>query len=170
VYGHHQTTCDMSLRRDPQQVSIIEFPETKIAVFQHRGDPAGIGESVRRFIEWRREHGLTPDRSATFNILHDDPATTPPDAYRLDLGASLPDGFDAGCGILSRTIPSGRCAVLRHLGNDDTLGESIRYLVAEWFPASGEMRRNFPLFLQRVQFPPRVPDAESIVDIFLPLA
>ena len=67
------------------------------------------------------------------------------------------------------TIPAGRCALLRHVGSDDQLGRSIRYLYANWLPASGEELRDFPLFMRRVTFFPDVPDSEAVTDIYLPL-
>ena len=157
--------------REAWAVRIVEFPETKVAVFRHRGDPGLIGESVLRFVEWRRALRLSPDRSATFNILYDDPETVAPEAFRLDLCAAVDDEYDSsGCGILYKTIPAGRCAVLRLVGSDEPLGECIRFLTFKWFPSSGEKRRNYPLFLQRVRFYPEVSESESVTDIFLPLA
>lgn len=67
------------------EVRIVDFPETKVAVFRHRGDPELIGESVLRFVEWRRAHRLPPDRSATYNILYNDPETVAPEDFRMDL-------------------------------------------------------------------------------------
>lgn len=97
-----------------------------------------------------------------------DPAA--PESYRIDLCAAVEREPDSDrSGILFRVIPAGRCAVLRHTGTDETLGESIRSLMSRWFPGSGERRRDFPLFLQRVRFFPEVPEGESEVDIFLPL-
>jgi AraC family transcriptional regulator len=152
-------------------VMIVDFPETKVAVWRHRGDPGLIGESVRKFVEWRREHGLTPSLSATYNILYDPPWSVDPEAFRLDLCAAVEKESDLlrTCGILCRTIPAGRCALLRHVGSDDALGESIRLLVARWLPASGESRRNYPVFIQRVRFFPEVPEDEAVIDIFLPI-
>jgi len=63
----------------------------------------------------------------------------------------------------------GRCAVLRHVGSDDTLGETVRLLCEEWFPQSGEIRRDFPLFFQRVKNPPEVSENDSIIDVYLPI-
>ncbi|MDX1810576.1 MAG: GyrI-like domain-containing protein, partial [Gammaproteobacteria bacterium] len=76
---------------------------------------------------------------------------------------------DAAAGIVCKTIPAGRCAVLRHIGSDESLGNSIRFLYSEWLPQSGEEPRNFPIYLQRVKFFPDVAEHESITDIFLPI-
>jgi AraC family transcriptional regulator len=154
----------------PQTVAIIDFAETKVAVMEHRGDPRLIENSVRRFIEWRRKNHLPPSFSATFNILYDDPAEVSPDKYRIGLCAAVDCEInDPEYDIVSGTIPAGRCAVLRHIGVEETLGKSIWQLCAKWLPLSGEKRSDFPIFLQRVRFFPEVPVTEAVTDIFLPI-
>ena len=76
---------------------------------------------------------------------------------------------DNESGVVGKAIPGGRCAVLRLVGSDDALGEAIHYLRAEWFPGSGEQRRKFPMYLQRVKFFSGVPESEAVTDVFLPL-
>ena len=151
-------------------VQIVDFPETRIAVLEHHGDPKTIGESVQRFIDFRKQNRLHPSNHATFNIAYNSPTETAPEDFRIDLCVATDEPVSANkYGIVSKTIPGGRCALLRHIGSDDTLGESIRLLCTEWFPQTGENRRNFPLFLHRVKFPPEVPENETIFDVFLPL-
>jgi AraC family transcriptional regulator len=153
-----------------QQVRIMDMQETPIAVLEHRGDPRLVGDSIRRFIEWRKQHHLPPSKHATFNILYDDPNEVEPADYRFDLCVATDLQIDANpYGIVRKSIPAGRCAVLRHVGSDDTLRQSIVYLYSEWLPQSGEEPRSFPLYLQRVRFFPDVPEHEAVVDIFLPL-
>lgn len=162
----------LHMKPDPRadSVQITRFPETRVAALEHRGDPRRIGDSVRRFIEWRKQNRLGPQVSATYNLLYDDPSTTPPEDYRLDLCASTERGVAQNeHGVVEKTLPGGRCAILRHTGSDDTLGEAISYLYATWLPTSGEEPRDFPLFLQRVRFFPDVPEHEAVTDIFLPL-
>jgi AraC family transcriptional regulator len=153
-----------------EDVQLVDFPTTRVAVLEHRGDPRRIGDTIRRFIDWRRQNGLPPSTSATFNLLYGDPATTPPDEFRLDLCAAVtrPVAENAQ-GVVGREIPAGRCARLRHVGSDDTFGETFEFLYAKWLPASGHEPRDFPLFLQRVRFFPDVPEHEAVTDVFLPL-
>jgi AraC family transcriptional regulator len=152
-------------------VRIVDFPATRVAAYEHRGDPRLLGQSIRRFIEWRKQHRLPPKVSATFNILWDNPETTPPEEFRLDLCAAtrmeMAPGEDD---MVARTLPGGRCAVLRHTGSDETLGAAVKYLYAQWLPQSGEELRDFPAFVQRVSFFPDVPENEAVSDVFLPLA
>jgi AraC family transcriptional regulator len=72
-------------------------------------------------------------------------------------------------GVVEKTIPGGRCAVLRHIGPDTNIGESIMYLYSKWLPLSGEELRDFPPYLQRVRFFPDASEHEAITDVFLPL-
>ncbi|WP_437736039.1 AraC family transcriptional regulator [Sorangium sp. So ce1335] len=154
----------------PEDVSVVRFDEARVAAFEHRGDPKRILESVRKLIAWRKENRLPPRLSATFNILYDDPAGTPAEAYRMDLCAGTHRPVSENpFGVVEKTIPGGRCAVLRHTGCDDTLYEAVKYLYATWLPASGEEPRDFPLFLRRLRFFPDVPDHEAVTDVFLPL-
>jgi hypothetical protein len=83
--------------------------------------------------------------SATFNILYDNLDETPPEDFRFGLCAATDRGVTENpFGVEETTIPGGRCAVLRHVGSDDALGEAVRYLYTTWLPASGEKPRAFP--------------------------
>ncbi|RDS85796.1 hypothetical protein DWU99_00530 [Dyella psychrodurans] len=148
----------------------MDVEETKIAVLEHRGDPNHLGDSIRTFIAWRKQNHLHPSRYATFNILYDDPEEVAAGEYRFDLCVAVDRDIEPNAfGIVGKIIPAGRCAVLRHIGSDDTLRQSISYLYAKWLPQSGEEPRNFPLYLQRVRFFPDVAEHEAVTDIFLPL-
>ena len=152
------------------EVRIVDTPERRVAVLAHRGGPARIDDTVRRFIAWRRQAGLLPPASATFNILYGSPSEGPPQDFRLDLCAATERAVAPNdTGVVAGTIAGGRCAVLRHVGADDGLGAALAYLCAEWLPQSGEVRRDAPLYCQRIAFGPSVPDGETVTDIFLPL-
>jgi AraC family transcriptional regulator len=160
----------MKMTHRLSDVKIVDFDATHVGVLEHRGDPALIGNSITQFIAWRKHNHLHPTHSATFNILYGDPANGDPAAFRLDLCASVErETDDEPYGVIRKTIPAGRCAVLRHIGSDDTLGQSISFLYKDWLPQSGEEPGDFPLFLQRVHFYPDVPETEMVLDLHLPL-
>jgi AraC family transcriptional regulator len=160
----------MKVQQSVDRVRILDFPKTPVAVLEHRGDPKRIGDSIRKFIEWRKQNRLPPRTSATFNLLYDDPAHVKAEDFRLDLCAQTFEEIESNpFGVIQKTIPSGRCAVLRHVGVEESLEDSIRWLYSQWLPGSGESLRDFPLFLQRLTFFPDVPEHEAITDIFLPL-
>ena len=154
----------------PDDVTIRNVTPTPVAIMEHRGDPATIGATIQRFIAWRKANGLSPRVSPTFNVFHSDPRTTPPAEYRMDLCVGTDCPIEAhGERIEAGTMPGGRCAVLRVVGNTDNLEPAGLYLYRDWLPASGEEARDFPLYCQRVTFFPEVPEHEAIAELFLPV-
>ena len=107
-------------------VDIVNFVETKIAVFEHRGAPELVNESASKFIAWRKKTGLSPaTKSQTFGLIYEDPKSVPADKFRFDIaGSVLHEVPDNASGIINKTIPAGRCAVIRHLGSHDDLYQS----------------------------------------------
>jgi AraC family transcriptional regulator len=158
-------------RREKMDVNIVEFPETKVAILAHRGAPQRLNDSAMVFIEWRKQSGLSPvQTSRTFGIAYDDPNTTQPEQFRFDIcGEETGPIPENPQGVVSGVIPGGRCAVVRHLGSHDRVGESIYPLYRQWLPESGEELRDFPLFFQYLNLFPQVAEHELVTDIFLPL-
>ena len=151
-------------------VTIRNMGQTPVAIMEHRGDPATIGATIQRFIAWRKTTGLSPKTSPTFNVFHSDPRTTPPAEYRMDLCVGTDQPIAAnGERVEAGTIPAGRCAVLRVVGNTDNLEPAALYLYRDWLPTSGEEARDFPLYCQRLAFFPEVPEHEAVAELFLPL-
>ncbi len=152
----------------PDQVAIVDVPPVPVALMEHRGDPATIGETIRRFIAWRKSVGLRPAISATYTIFHDNPETVTPEDFRMDLCAATdrPIAPNAA-GVEAGLIPAGRCARLDVIGDD--LTAAALYLYRDWLPESGERPRDFPLYCQRIAFFPDVPEHEAVNALFLPL-
>lgn len=151
-------------------VRILDFPETPVAIMSHTGDPAAIGDTIRRFIAWRKAAGLSPKVAATFNVFHPDPDEASPQVRRVDLCAAVnraisPNHPDVVAGV----IPAGRCAVLRQVGDSDDLSAAANWLYGQWLPDSGQDLRDFPMFAQRVSLFPDVAEHEAITDLFLPI-
>lgn len=151
-------------------IRIVDFPATPVALIEHRGDPMAIGDTIRRFIDWRRANGLPPAKSATFNILHNDPDNVPPEAHRIDIACAADRVSTNPHGVTEGLIPAGRCAVVRMTGPGDDLRAPAHFLYADWLPRSGEEPRDFPMFVQRVKFFPDVPANEAVTEVYLPLA
>lgn len=160
----------MPITYQNSDVRIVSFPETRIAVLEHRGAPALLPNSIQRFIAWRKLNKLPPNVSATFNLIYDDPEQTPADDYRFDLAAAVIAPIaENGHGIVNKIIPAGECAVLRHTGTDAQLGNVVRFLYNDWLPQSERNLRDFPLFFQRISLFPDVPEHLMVTDVFLPL-
>lgn len=160
----------MPIQFADEQITIREVRPIKTAVMEHRGDPAMIGATLQRFIHWRKAVGMTPRTHETFNIFYDDPRTTPPLEYRLDLCVATDRPIDArGEAITAGVIPGGRRAVMRVVGSSDALEAAALYLYRDWLPASAEELGDFPLYCQRLSLFPEVAEADAVVDLFLPL-
>jgi AraC family transcriptional regulator len=72
-------------------------------------------------------------------------------------------------GVMTKSIPAGRCARVRHYGSHTRIGESIYPLYRNWLPESGEELRDFPLFFHYLNLMPEIPEHELVTDIYLPL-
>jgi AraC family transcriptional regulator len=158
-------------RSTPMQVKTVDFDETIVAVLEHRGPPELLFDSVKIFIDWRKTSGLSPiTRSRTFGLVYDNPETTPPDEFRFDICGEIDAPVaENPQGVITKHIPAGRCAVVRHVGSTDRIGESAYYLYRDWLPESGEELRDFPLFFHYVKRMPEVPEHEQVTDVYLPL-
>ncbi|HKS19687.1 MAG TPA: AraC family transcriptional regulator [Bradyrhizobium sp.] len=151
-------------------VTIRDVPPTKVAIMEHRGDPATLGATIRRFIAWRKAANLHPRTSPTFNVWHSEGRPAQQADYSIDLCVGTDQPIEAnGEEIKAGEIPGGRCAVLRVVGNTDNLEPAALYLYRDWLPASGEEARDFPIYCQRLSLFPEVPEHETVAELFLPL-
>ena len=149
----------------PADVEIVDFAQVPIIRLSHVGDPAALNGSIARFIEWRKANRVGPQVARTFNIFH---GPTPED-FRVDLACQATPGLEAGEGMERASIPAGRCARLKLLGVADDLDAPATWLYRSWLPESGEALRDFPLFCERGNFGPGIPESEMVTDLYLPL-
>lgn len=150
---------------------IVNFEPTRVAVLEHRGPASALMSTVGRFIAWRRASGDSPvATSRTFGVPLSDLAIEPPEEFRFDVCGELPGALRPNdAGVIEKTIPGGRCAVVRHLGSTDAIAATVRPLYVDWLPRSGERLRDFPLFFHYVARMPTVAEHEQITDVYLPL-
>ena len=95
---------------------------------EHRGDPATLGATIQRFIAWRKAAGLHPKTSPTFNIWRSERRPALSADYSVDLCVETHKPIEAnGEETKAGEIPSGRCAVLRVVGNTDNLEPAALY-------------------------------------------
>jgi AraC family transcriptional regulator len=160
-----------SARSRTMDVKIVDLAEIKVAALEHRGPLELVNDTARKFIEWRKESRLSPkDSSRTFGIAYDNPDTTEPQAFRFDICGEVSADVPANPQrVVTKAIPRGRCAVVRHLGSHDRIGECAYYLYRDWLPGSGEELRDFPLFFHYLNLITETPEPELVTDIYLPL-
>lgn len=152
------------------QVQRIDFSAISIAVFEHKGAPQQLMQSIRHFINWRKSQKLPPSTSRTFNLVYDDPATVAAEDYRFDLCCEYNQVLaENSYGIKLKQIPAGPCAMIRYTGSDEQLSAAVQYLYTSWLEEAGAELRDFPLFFERISFFPDVPQHLAVTDIYLPL-
>ena len=154
----------------PDQVTIREVAPTRVAIFEHRGDPTNLDTTIQRFIAWRKAAGLSPRTNPTFNIWHSERRPADPADYSMDIcvGLATDQPFATGDeAVKAGEIPGGRCAVLRVTGDTHNLEPAARYLYRDWLPGSGEEMRDFPIYCQR--FFLEGPEPGTAAELFLPL-
>ena len=92
-------------------MTIEKLEDLQIAYMRRTG---GYGEGNRqlmeRFKRYLRVNGLLRADTTILGIALDDPARTPEDRQRYDVGVVLTGGEDS-CGLPARTIAGGRYAV-----------------------------------------------------------
>src|SRR3954463_13126068 len=82
----------MHITYDHDDVTIRDVPPTPVAIMEHRGDRATLGDTIQRFIAWRKAAGLSPETSPTFNVFRPERIPANPADYSMDLcvGTGLP--------------------------------------------------------------------------------
>jgi AraC family transcriptional regulator len=151
------------------QVTIVTFPETRVAGITHTGSPSLEHETAKKLIAWKLEHRLLDQaRYRSYGLHHADPRTDP-DRYRVDFCLSF-DGEVAPNpqGIVAMTIPAMRCALARDIGSRLD-NQAARYLIDTWLPRSGEQVAGLPLVFHYVNVGPAVKPEEAITDVYLAL-
>jgi AraC family transcriptional regulator len=153
------------------QVKIVTVKPVDVAVLEHRGDPALLNDSVQKFIAWRKESGLSPIASSqTYGIAYDDPTSTAAKDFRFDICGSISAAVPPNRrGIVTKVIPGGRCAVVRHEGSPDHVAGSVYHLYRNWLPHSGEELRDFPVYFHYLNLKSNTAEHELLTDVHLPL-
>ena len=152
------------------EVQIVTFPETKVAVIEHRGSPALEYETVWKLIAWKLENRLLDQtRFRSYGLHYTDPFNTPPADHRVDFCLSIEDELAPNPhGIEASVIPALRCAHARDVGSRSN-NQAAAYLYHVWLPQSGETLGDFPMIFHYVNTGPNVKTEEMITDVYLPL-
>ena len=155
----------------PVQPTIVDFEETLVAVLEHRGPADRLMASVAEFIAWRKSCDDSPEAtSRTFGVPWGDPEAMEPEEFRFDIcGAVTRPVRPNDHGVVTKAIPGGRCAVVRHHGSTDAISETVYALYRDWLPESGESPRDFPCFFHYIERMPRVSEHQQVTDVYLPI-
>jgi AraC family transcriptional regulator len=151
------------------EVRIVEFPQTRVAVAEHRGPTELEYETSRKLIAWRIEHRLSPAKHQTYGVHYTNPQTVVSSEHRVDFCVTYALPVDPNSlGIIGKIIPANRCALARHLGSRHFNAAAV-YLYRDWLPMSGESLGSFPVFFHYVNVGPNLCERDMITDVYLPL-
>jgi len=168
----HERSESLSVKKAEQpEVRIVDFEETKVAVLEHHGSPELMYETSQKFMHWRTESKLFPaNTSLNFGLVYADPKKANPDDFRFDFCSSIKEDVPKNPhGILTKTIPAGRCAVFRHSGSFKNIRNGIHYLYSTWLVQNNAECRDFPLFFHYINTIYEVDEHELLADIYLPI-
>lgn len=103
-------------------------------------------------------------------IPRNNPDTIPADEFRFDICGEIAEPVASNVyRIRELVIAGGRCAVVRHIGSTDHVGETIYPIFRDWLPTSAEELRDHPLFFHYLSVFPETPQDEWQTDIYIPL-
>lgn len=151
-------------------VQMVIFPQTRVAMLEHRGDPAREHDSVRKLVAWKLENRLLdPQKHRTYGVHFTHPETVAPEDHRVLFCLSYEGEVEPNpYGIQSFVLPELRCARARDIGSRLN-NKAVVYLFQEWLPHSGESLGDFPPLFHYVNVGPQVKPEEMITDVYLPL-
>lgn len=104
-------------RNDSVKVELTTRTATMVAVFEHHGAPSNLNNSIQKFITWRKASQESPIASSeTIGIPYNDPNSVPAEQFHFDICGSVAREVQANAdGVITKTIPGGRFAKIRHL-------------------------------------------------------
>ncbi|MGM9451806.1 AraC family transcriptional regulator [Legionella bozemanae] len=150
-------------------VVIKDIPARRLAVFEHRGAPEKLGESVNKLIHWAKSQSmnLKPKAGEAFGFAYDDPKTTASADFRFDLGIAVPEQIKLEGNIIEKRLPAGRYAVAMHKGSRDTIGDTVYGLYRDWLPNSSEQLGDLPCIFCYYNFNHEVAETELLTECWL---
>lgn len=151
------------------KVQLVSRPVTPVALLEHRGAPWQLGDSIRQFIAFRKQHRLPPSVSATYNLLYDDPTQCEDNDYRFGLACSCAAVPSNEQGVRAATLAPGWYASVHIHGSDNNIEPAVRWLLQQWLPQQPLQLADQPLLLQRLRFFPDVPADQAECLLLLPL-
>ena len=153
------------------EIEIVEFEAAQIAAFEHHGPSERLNSSIATFIEWRKQSVdslKVPVR--TFGLAYSDPFSVEPEDFRFDICRELSAPLQANdFGVIEKSIPKCRCAVLRHVGPHEEMRSKIFFIYESWLDQANETLADFPLFFHYINSFLEVAEVDLITDIYLPI-
>lgn len=127
-------------------------------------------KEVISFIGKHLDEQLTLEQlsqSEAFGFAYDDPNTTAADAFRFDLGLTVPEQLKLNDPIIEKRLPAGRYAVAIYTGSRDNIANTIYALYRDWLPNSGKELGDLPCIFNYHNFEHEVAETELVTECWL---
>lgn len=156
----------------PASVCIERQPARRMAYLRVVGpyNHETLGPGFVRVFDWAGPQGLMSSATQCIAVYHDLPDVTDAEKLRSDVGITVDERCQPSGEFQVQTVPGGLCAVLRHQGHYDTLGDAYRWLYSVWLPDSGREPGNALPYEVYVNDASQCPPEEWLTDIYIPLA
>ena len=153
-------------------VRIEQMPSRRMAYMRVVGqyNHENLNPAFGRVIEWAAQNGVMNANTICLGVYYDDPEVTAPEKQRADVGITVDESFQPTGDIHVQTLAGGLCAVLRHQGHYETLGDAYRWFYGVWLPESGREPGTAPPYEIYVNDASELPPEEWLTDICVPLA
>ncbi|HGF0782126.1 TPA: GyrI-like domain-containing protein [Legionella pneumophila] len=167
-YWEQPPYCLPGQSRTDMKVDIKSIDKIRLAVIEHKGDPKLLGESINKLVSWAKSQSinLIPRAGEAFALAYDDPKTTPPSDFRIDLGIKVPENLKLD-GVIEKFLPSGRYAVTVHKGSRNNIGDVVYYLYRDWLPNTSEQLGDLPCIFCYYNFDHEVAETELLTECWL---
>lgn len=150
-------------------VTVKNFEERRLAVFEHRGNPNLLGDTVNKLINWAKAQpiNLKPKAGEAFGFAYDDPKTTLAAEFRFDLAITIPEQLVLKGEVVEKRLPAGRYAVAMHKGSRDNISDTVYAMYRNWLPKSGEELADLPCIFCYYNFDHETAETELLTECWL---
>lgn len=150
-------------------INIKTMQARRLAVFEHRGDPDRLGETVNKLMDWAKAQPINvkPKAGEAFAIAYDDPKTTAKADFRLDLGITIPEQLKLTDDVVEKRLPAGRYAVVMHKGSRENISDTVYAMYRDWLPNSDEELGDLPCLFCYYNFDHEVAETELLTECWL---
>ena len=141
---------------DPLQVAIVDRPAARLAVSRVWGgesNPARLHQGFRQLVDWANASGLDTGEGKLFGMSMDDPAYAPLERCRHDFALVVPDGLAIPNYLIAGHRSAGRWAVIRIVGDADTIHQRWHDFYIGWLARSEWKLRAEPVEEHYLQWP-----------------
>ena len=128
-------------------VEVLKMGAFKVAFMRHLGGYNKETEKTfKRLLTWASPRGLILPSTKIISILLDSPSITPEDKCRLYACISIDKPIEAAGDISIMEIPGGLYAKGKFIGKRETIDSFYTKFFREWFPYSGFVPDDFPIY------------------------